>query len=461
MKKLESRALICIVLALVLVVGVAYYITQLARFGSKWASYPANQDVYKNGYLNKGTITDRNGKLLLKHQRSGKTIYNNDYNIRCATLHAVGDTAGNISTGANQVFASNMVGYNFLTGTFTTNNKGRRVYLTIDADLCAVANEALAGRNGTVGVYNYKTGDIVCMVSSPNYDPLDPPQQVTDDSSGLYLNKLLSSTVVPGSTFKVITSTAAINEVPDLDDWTYTCTGSQQYGSYYKDVVKCPIPHGTVDFRSALAKSCNCAFGALTMKIGAKKMKEYTEKAGLMSSYDVNGIKTAKGTFSFPKNGGVSLAWSGIGQYHDQVNPCSMMVYMGAIANKGKAANPRILESIKYSNGFSASLQLKTKTDELINRKTATRLDSMLHNNVTSNYGEENFPGLNLCAKSGTAEVSDYDDPHSWFTGYIRNKHYPYAFVVLVEHGGWGSEVAGSVANTVMQAVISNDKLKY
>ena len=167
------------------------------------------------------------------------------------------------------------------------------------------------------------------------------------------MNKLLSSRVVPGSTFKVITSTAAIETIleDELKNFSYTCTGVKRYGNLPVEKVTCPKPHGTVDFRSALANSCNCAFATLTERIGAKKMKEYTEKAGLMSSYDVDGIKTVKGTFDFP-SGGLNLAWTGIGQYHDLVNPCSLMVYMGAIANGGKAANPRVLNSYNFILNF-------------------------------------------------------------------------------------------------------------
>ncbi|MGI6736933.1 MAG: penicillin-binding transpeptidase domain-containing protein [Anaerovoracaceae bacterium] len=459
MKKLEARAAICIILALALLAGLAYYVFLLARDGSKWASYPANQDVYHNGYLSTGAIYDRNKDLLLKHTKSGKTIFNDDESIRQATVHAVGDIEGNISTGANQVYASQMVGYNFLTGTYSTSGEGRKIYLTIDDKLCETANEALDGRNGTIGVYNYKTGEIVCMVSSPNYDPENPPEVGANDTSGTYLNKLLSSTVVPGSTFKVITATAALENIKDIGSWSYTCTGSQQYGSYKNDRVTCTPAHGTVDLEQALADSCNCAFGQLATKIGAKKMKEYVDKAGLTSSYDVDGIPTAKGSFEFPSSG-VNLAWAGVGQYKDQVNPCSMMVYLGAIANGGRAADPRILQSIKYSNGFSAGIQLKTSTRELVKKSTAQKLEKMLHNDVVDHYGQENFPNLDLCAKSGTAEITSDVEPHSWFVGYIRNEGYPYAFVVLIENGGYGAEVAGSAANQVLQEIISSDDYK-
>ena len=93
--------------------------------------------------------------------------------------------------------------------------------------------------------------------------------------------------------------------------------------------------------------------------------------------------------------------------------------------------------------------------DRLVEEDTAAKLDEMLHNDVVNQYGEGNFPGLDLCAKSGTAEVGDGNTPHSWFYGYIRNPGYPYAFVVLVENGGSGAEVAGDVANQVLQTLVN------
>ena len=78
----------------------------------------------------------------------------------------------------------------------------------------------------------------------------------------------------------------------------------------------------------------------------------------------------------------------------------------------------------------------------------------MMANNVTNNYGSSSFPGLDICAKSGTAEVGNGKDPNAWFTGFLKDPENPYAFVVLVENGGYGSSVAGAVANTVLQDIV-------
>ena len=88
-------------------------------------------------------------------------------------------------------------------------------------------------------------------------------------------------------------------------------------------------------FEEALNHSCNCTFGSLAVELGSKTMEKYVKQTGLTSRYSVNGIKTTASTFDFESKGNDGLAWSGIGQGHDQVNPASMMIFSGAVANGG------------------------------------------------------------------------------------------------------------------------------
>lgn len=456
MKKLQKRAIICLCFAFILIIGTGFYIEQLAVHGDEWVSYPANKHVFTKGRLSTGVIKDRDGNILISNSKDGETEYNSDYNTRKAMVHVTGDAHGNIATGANVVLRDKMVGYNFITGIYSASGEGRTINLTVDNKISTLASNALGNRRGTVGIYNYKSGDIVCMVSSPNYDPYSPPQLSNDDTSGTYLNRFTSTTMVPGSIFKLITSTAVIEEIPDIKNWSYTCTGSEQYGNYEGDRITCLYPHGRVNFEEALAHSCNCAFGELAKMVGPEAMKKYTEMAGLTNSYNINGIQTKPSSFDFGHSE-VNLAWSGIGQGQDLVNPCSMMVYMGAVANGGKAANPKIIKSIEFSNGMPASLPFKTNTKPLINSDTASRLTKMMRNNVITDYGENTFPDLKICAKSGTAQPDKTSTPHAWFTGFLDDPDHPYAFIVLVENGGYGTEVAGSVANTVLQEIVNED----
>lgn len=101
-----------------------------------------------------------------------------------------------------------------------------------------------------------------------------------------------------------------------------------------------------------------------------------------------------------------------------------------------------------------SALSSADETDRMIEESTADKLTSMMKNNVVSNYGESNFPGLDIYAKSGTAEVYG-KEPNAWFTGFIKNEDAPYAFIVCIENGGYGSSVAGPVANSVLQAIVN------
>ena len=436
----------CLLLAFVLLTGVGIFSYRYVAHGDDWASYEGNRDVYNEGDLSKGKLYDTNGTLLMQNTPDGM-IFNDDASVRTALMHITGDKDNNISTGANRAFTDELIGYNLINGVYSLNNAGKDVSLTLDANICATAYEALAGRSGTVGVYNYKTGEILCMVSSPTYDPVDPPSEPED---GVYINRFTSATFVPGSIFKLVTAAAAIENLDDAYTWEINCTGSVSYGGEY--AVTDVSAHGTVDLEKALEVSCNCYFGQLAEKLGPDLLEKYTKKAGLMSSYDIDGIKTAEGTFDFPDSG-MNLAWTGIGQWEDMINPCSMMVYMGAIANGGEATHPNIVKPTTFMG--KQIDKITTKTTNMIDSTTAASLTEMMANNVVSHYGSENFPGLSLCAKSGTAEVGDYKEPHAWFAGFLNDDSNPYAFIVLVENSGYGADVAGAVANTVMQAVVN------
>lgn len=116
----------------------------------------------------------------------------------------------------------------------------------------------------------------------------------------------------------------------------------------------------------------------------------------------------------------------------------------GAIAGDGEAAKPKLKH---------AAIDVTPKTGKLIEPETAQKLTRMMKKAVEDTYGEYNFPGLDIYAKSGTAEVAGRE-PNAWFSGFIKNDNAPYAFIVCVENGGYGSSVAGPIANKVMQAVV-------
>lgn len=447
MKKLQRRTLFVLLFILALAAGTVVLCAFYVKDGAQWASFSGNQHVYTNGRIASGSIQDRNGTTLFD---CAEGQYSDDKTTRISTLHAIGDKQGNINTGAKNLFADQLVGFSLITGTSGTGNT---IKLTLDANLNNAAYQAMAGRKGVAALYNYETGEVLCMLSTPSFDPADDAEVAkvaAGDSNydGAYLNRFLSGTYTPGSTFKLVTAAAALETLHNEDSFSYTCTGSLTLNG---EKITCPSVHGTQDFATALANSCNGAFATLATQVGGKTLEKYAKEAGLTSKVNVNGLNTAAGSFTAGTSDN-DVGWSGVGQYKDLVNPCAELTLMGCIAQGGSAATPRLLKSVTSSKGLPVA-HVTTETSKIgWKADTCDKIRTLMHNNVTSNYSKNlDFGGLNVCAKSGTAEVGT-SKPHAWFVGFVEDSAYPYAFVVVVENGGWGSSVAGGVAASLLKA---------
>lgn len=447
MKKLQRRTLFVLLFILALAAGTVVLCAFYVKDGAQWASFYGNQHVYTNGRIASGSIQDRNGTMLFD---CAEGQYSDDKTTRISTLHAIGDKQGNINTGAKNLFADQLVGFSLITGTSGTGNT---IKLTLDANLNNTAYQAMAGRKGVAALYNYETGEVLCMLSTPSFDPADDAEAAkvaAGDSNydGAYLNRFLSGTYTPGSTFKLVTAAAALETLHNEDSFSYTCTGSLTLNG---EKITCPSVHGTQDFATALANSCNGAFATLATQVGGKTLEKYAKEAGLTSKVNVNGLNTAAGSFTAGTSDN-DVGWSGVGQYKDLVNPCAELTLMGCIAQGGSAATPRLLKSVTNSKGLPVA-HVTTETSKIgWKADTCDKIRTLMHNNVTSNYSKNlDFGGLNVCAKSGTAEVGT-SKPHAWFVGFVEDSAYPYAFVVVVENGGWGSSVAGGVAASLLKA---------
>jgi peptidoglycan glycosyltransferase len=446
MQKLENRARICLLLAAVLFLGLVVFTWRLVVHGAEWATFYGNTQIYTNGMINRGTVYDRNDVMLMQCTPNG-VVYPDSSVLRMSTVHAVGDPKGNMSTGAINMWKGGLIGYNLLNGTYDTTKDGKKITLNIDSKANVAAYEALGSHNGTVGVFNYKTGEILTMVCKPSFDPLGTLP--SDPDSSIYFNPFLQGLMTPGSTFKLVTSAAAIEYDPDIDSFSFTCDGVNHYGNAK---FACTGVHGTSDFERALAVSCNGAFGAITREVGADNMKKEVKACGLTSSMDINGIKTAAGSFDFPSDDEVALSWAGIGQGKDQVNPAAMMAFVGSIANGGKAIQPSLIKNSNIIRKVTGGKSM----GEYMSQDTADRLKSMMKNNVEVTYGTGNFPGLDIYAKSGTAEVGT-DKNNGWFVGFIDDPDHPYAFVIWVQGGGTGYQVGGPIANDVLNTLIQDN----
>jgi peptidoglycan glycosyltransferase len=302
-----------------------------------------------------------------------------------------------------------------------------------------------------VAVYNYETGEILCAITTPTFDPDDPIDLSAVDPElyeGVYLNRFAQSTYIPGSIFKVVTTAAALDSLKNAQQIEFTCDGVYEMTG---GKVKCTGEHGTIGLKKALRKSCNCYFAQLTEVLGAETLERYVEKLRITEPVHFDGITTAKGSFSVEGASPQQLAWAGIGQYLDTVNPCRYMTLMGAIAGGGEAAEPYIVASAG-SGAFGGYKASKRTTGRLLDKDIAKELGELMRNNVVKQYGDDHFPGLTVWAKSGTAEVGGNKEPNAVFAGFCADEDYPLAFMVVVEDAGSGAKNCVPIISKVLAA---------
>ena len=450
MKKVSWRAWSALVLSGVMVLGMAVLLVCTAVSGGDWAVFPGNPHTYTGGNLNSGVVTDVAGTVLLD-SREGR-VYASDAEVRASTLHLLGDREGFIDAPLLRTYADTLVGYDFLTGTYNLTGQTGTAVLSISAAAQTAAWRALAGRPGAVGVYPTRTGALLCAVTSPTSAPDHGPEiagDLTGAYDGVYVNRFFQSAYTPGSIFKLVTAAAALETMPDAESRTYSCSGSCVIAG---EVITCSGTHGTLDLSGALAHSCNVYFGQLAAELGADVLTEYADRLGAADALSLDGYRTAAGHFDLTDASDADVAWAGIGQYTDLVNPCAFLRLVGVIAGGGTAAEPYLMASVDGpKSDYTARME---STGRLLSEETCSKLQAMMRSNVETVYGAGNFPGLTVCAKSGTAETGDGMAPHATFAGFVADAAYPLAFVVMVEHGGAGSQTCVPIAAAVLAACV-------
>lgn len=454
MKKILNRSILTWVLAILFFIGLGYFTVRLIIHSNEWAQKPMNAHISVTGLAQAGDIYDRNGNLLAASE-DGNRYYNDNPSVRAAMLHTVGDDSTNIPTAVQSVYRTGLTGYNYILGLGLPNSfrSSSDITLTLDANACAATYNAMASNNykGAAIVYNYETGEVICSVSTPSYDPYSPVEIKDGDSTydGLYIDNVLSSTYPPGSTFKLVTAAAAIENIEGSEDRLLYCEGSKIIGGEY---VTCVEPHGEINMKDALAVSCNIYFAELAVELGPDTMTEYADKFGFNHAYKVDDNDVKKSRYDVSEADTAGLAWSGVGQYTDMANPLHMAMICSAIANGGTPVEPYMIDSVSsFFNFKNITAGSKGKSGErMIKSSTANKLSEMMRFTVSDHYGDYMFGDLHVAAKTGTAEVPDGAED-GWVVGYVTDEDCPLAFAVCIEHGGFGYSSAGPIAKVALE----------
>ncbi len=460
MKRIMTRSIFVFIVTLAFFAGVCLLAFRLLTQNEDWVQQPYNGHVASsNGLAQAGDITDRNDVMLAYTDENQERIYHEDEATRKALLHVVGDNSLNISTAVQSMYRGELTGYSFVFGlglpkSLRTNNS---VELTVSADACKAAYNAMGGKDGACVVYNYKTGEVLCDISTPTYDPQNPPEineKNEKEYDGVYLDNVMSSSYTPGSIFKIVTAAAAIENIPDIYEQTFECTGAYDIDG---EDITCEDAHGVIDFTTAFSQSCNVAFAQMAVQVGEDKMTEIATQMGFNKELEVSGCTLSKSIYNLENAlGDNQLAWSGIGQFEDLANPMHMAMMCGAVANDGTPVTPYLLNSgsslLKELGVISAK-----ESEQMLSKDTATKLQDLMRSTADYYYNVRGLTmgGLDFCAKTGTAETTKDKEPTAWFVGYTEDEEHPYAFAVVVEEGGYGISAASPVAQAAVSKLVN------
>jgi len=352
--------------------------------------------------------------------------------------------------------------------------QGAQVELTIQAKAQQAAYKALGTQRGAVVALDPKTGDVLAMVSRPSYDPnklsthsrkaaLKVSQQLNGDKNNPLLNRAVTFTYPPGSTFKLIMSAAALSNGYTLNsqlDGPAALPLPQTHISLHNDNNQACGPNNKTTLIHALEISCNTAFASLGLKLGQQTVRDQAQKFGFGQQLSIP-LSVSKSTIPSTLNQ-PQLAQSSIGQFEDKVTPLQMAMVAAGIANNGTVMRPNLIKRVTTSDLKTIDTPQPEKLSEAVTPDVAQQLTTMMEDVVTNGTGTRaQIPGVKVAGKTGTAQHGANNPPHAWFVSFAPADNPQVAVAVVVEDGGhagneaFGGTVAAPIAKAVMEAVIN------
>jgi peptidoglycan glycosyltransferase len=360
--------------------------------------------------------------------------------------------------------------------------KGGNVVTTLNADAQTAAFKGLGNKKGAVAAIDPSTGKILALASTPSYDPSKIAGNSTADSNAWaslqpdkdkddpMLNRALRQTYPPGSTFKLVTAAAALEDgtVTDPDAKTDSPLPYVMPGTTTKLVNEGNLPCENAPLRLALEVSCNTVFGHLGAELGKDKMLTEAKKFGFNATVDTP-VRTAAS--EFPTNPNASqTALSSIGQFDTRATPLQMAMVASAIANDGKLMKPYMVDQLRAPNLDTIDKTEPQEMSQPLSPENAQKLQSMMESVVNSPQGtgaNARIQGVTVGGKTGTAQHGENNDqnPYAWFVSYAKTgSGSPVAVAVVVEDDNAnrddisGGGLAAPIAKNVMEAVINSEK---
>ena len=358
---------------------------------------------------------------------------------------------------------------NLLTG---EKRQGGGVELTLRASMQEAAAAALGDRKGAVVALDAKTGAILALYSSPSFDPnalasrdagevQDAYATQDADPKNPMLNRTISERYAPGSTFKVLTAIALIENGianPDTRMDSPVSTTLPGTNTEVSNIESSTCGDGKPTLTEAFARSCNTTFVLASEKLTTQQLTDVTKRFGFGHEQEIP-LTVIPSVFPSDADS-AQLAMSTIGQYTVQATPMQMAQVAQTIANGGQMMAPYLIKQIVDADNQTMRKTKPTDAGRPISADTASKLTSMMQAVVSQPYGSGTpmaLPNVSVAAKTGTAETGDGDRANAWAIGFAPADNPQIAFAVIVEgdetnptpHGG---DVAGPVAKAVLEA---------
>ncbi|MDI6801722.1 MAG: penicillin-binding protein 2 [Thermodesulfovibrionales bacterium] len=353
--------------------------------------------------------------------------------------------------------------------------RGKDINLSIDINIQKAVEEAFGNKAGALVAIKPDSGEILALESLPSFDPnffsrginYEYWKLLTEDKKKPMLNRAVQSQYPPGSTFKIITAIAALEEgVIDLHA-KVNCTGGISHGKWTFGCWK-KGGHGDIELRRAIIESCDVYFYELGKRLGIDKIHKYATAFGMgrETGIQLMPLKERKGLIPDAewKKEKKNLPWylgdtfiSAIGQGYVSVTPIQSAIMMAAVANGGHIYQPTF---IKGGNAPSETITLKPETISIIR----DALKGVVNEANGTAYGSRSSI-TTLGGKTGTAQVVGKSGlrgerfmDHAWFVAFAPVDKTDIALSVFVEHGGHGSSAAAPIAKKAIEAYMKSQE---
>lgn len=345
---------------------------------------------------------------------------------------------------------------------------GNGLITTLDPTLQKLAYDALGSNKGAVVALNPKTGEVLAMVSKPTYNPNDlenamKAANADKAENSPLINRATSGLYPPGSTFKTVTLSSALENMPEVTSRTFNDTGKIVFNEKQSLSNDSGEVNGEINLKEAFRLSSNFVFGTLAMELGNDKLKATAEKYGFNNTIDSTGFKINQSKFPKLTKAEVgSIAQTGIGQSSILATPMQMALVSSTIANNGKMMQPKLVNQVVDKDGNVVKTIDSQAYKQVISPNNAVIIKDYMKNLVDSklNTSWGYFEGTDAAGKTGTADYNlangESAKPHSWFIGFAPANNPKVAVAVIVENGGYGASAAAPIAGKIIKQALGS-----